>query len=263
MQYKGAVFFDIDGTLVDERNKIFVPTDNVKKAIKTLKEKGYLTGVATGRSLCYFPNLGIDFECYVSSNGALVEINGDVVYKMFYPQNDVLEIAKYMDENNTGYSLENSQHSYYKNACDNQFEEFINRFDLPDGAFVPLENPNDVQVNKILVYANNLGQLEEIRQRFESDYTVTNHHGGLTADIINNQISKAKGIEIVAEKIGISMKDTYAFGDDGNDYEMLKAAGCGVAMTPHDKILDEVADFVTLSVKDDGIVYALEKLDVI
>ena len=263
MQYKGAVFFDIDGTLVDERNEIFEPTDNVKKAIIKLKEKGYLTGVATGRSLCYFPELGIDFDCYVSSNGALVEINGEVVHKMFYPQNEVLEIAKYMEETNTGYSLENSEHSYYKNAHENQFEEFIARFELPDGAFVPLGKPSDVKVNKILVYANDLNQLEEIRRRFQGNYIIANHHGGLTADIISTQISKAKGIEIVAEKIGISMEDTYAFGDDGNDYEMLKAAGCGVAMTPHDKILDEVADFVTLSVKEDGIVYALETLGVI
>ena len=49
-QYKGAVFFDVDGTLVDERKKIYKPTAATKSAIKKLRETDWLVGIATGRS---------------------------------------------------------------------------------------------------------------------------------------------------------------------------------------------------------------------
>ena len=63
--YKGAVFFDVDGTLVDERLEIFKPTSKTIESIQKLKENGYLVGIATGRARCYVPDMGIDFDCYV------------------------------------------------------------------------------------------------------------------------------------------------------------------------------------------------------
>ena len=42
MEYKGIVFFDYDGTLTDENEKIFTPTEKTKKAIDALNENGYL-----------------------------------------------------------------------------------------------------------------------------------------------------------------------------------------------------------------------------
>ena len=33
MEYKGIVFFDYDGTLTDEHEKIFTPTEKTKKSI--------------------------------------------------------------------------------------------------------------------------------------------------------------------------------------------------------------------------------------
>ena len=36
-QYKGAVFFDVDGTLVDERLKIYHPTPKTAEAIGRLR----------------------------------------------------------------------------------------------------------------------------------------------------------------------------------------------------------------------------------
>lgn len=44
---------------------------------------------------------------------------------------------------------------------------------------------------------------------------------------------------------------------------MLRAAGIGVAMENAEKEAKEVADFVTLSNTDNGIVYALQKFGVL
>jgi hydroxymethylpyrimidine pyrophosphatase-like HAD family hydrolase len=49
-----------------------------------------------------------------------------------------------------------------------------------------------------------------------------------------------------------------AFGDGGNDVPMVRDAGVGVAMGNACEELKAVADYVTLSVDDDGIEAALQ-----
>lgn len=44
--WKSKLFFDIDGTLVNDRKSVLKST---KDAIKIVKEQGVLVGVATGR----------------------------------------------------------------------------------------------------------------------------------------------------------------------------------------------------------------------
>ncbi|MFR4218123.1 MAG: HAD hydrolase family protein, partial [[Clostridium] innocuum] len=50
---KGLVLYDYDGTLVDERDEIYVPTQLTKAAISRLQDLGYLCVLATGRALSY------------------------------------------------------------------------------------------------------------------------------------------------------------------------------------------------------------------
>ena len=53
---KGLVLYDYDGTLVDERDAIYVPSNITKKTISRLQDMGYLCVLATGRALSYIPS---------------------------------------------------------------------------------------------------------------------------------------------------------------------------------------------------------------
>ncbi|MEV4786354.1 HAD family hydrolase [Streptomyces tuirus] len=73
-------------------------------------------------------------------------------------------------------------------------------------------------------------------------------------------ITKATGLALAAEHLGLRPADTIAFGDMPNDIPMFDWAGHGVAMANAHPELKAVADEVTLSNEDDGIAVVLERL---
>ena len=128
--YKGAVFFDVDGTLVDERLKIYQPTEMTKQAIARLKENGYLVGIATGRSRCYTPKTDIDFDCYVTSNGAVAEVDGKEIHNDFISKEDLKTLIDYMESEGIGYAIEGSKACYVQAAAEEKFRKFLEIFHI-------------------------------------------------------------------------------------------------------------------------------------
>ena len=68
-------------------------------------------------------------------------------------------------------------------------------------------------------------------------------------------INKGRSIIEIADYYGIDHKDTYAFGDEINDIEMIKMAGVGVAMGNANTYIKEIADKIALSNDEDGIAH--------
>ena len=83
------------------------------------------------------------------------------------------------------------------------------------------------------------------------------------ADVTAKGVDKGEGVKSVAKYCGFSISEVMAFGDGGNDTNMLKVAGIGVAMGNAGDSLKKVADYVTTTVDDDGIRRALEHFHVI
>ena len=62
----------------------------------------------------------------------------------------------------------------------------------------------------------------------------------------------------LADFLGVPHEAVYAFGDGGNDLEMLRAAGCGVAMGNAPDFVKEQADCVCLPCAEDGLAEFIE-----
>jgi hydroxymethylpyrimidine pyrophosphatase-like HAD family hydrolase len=82
-----------------------------------------------------------------------------------------------------------------------------------------------------------------------TDYVV-----GWTAwlDLSPVGVSKASGLQIVCDKLGVDAADVLAIGDGRNDIEMLRWAGRGVAMGQSVEDVRAAADHVTGTVYEDG-----------
>ncbi|MFJ6543236.1 HAD family hydrolase [Streptomyces sp. NPDC091385] len=73
-------------------------------------------------------------------------------------------------------------------------------------------------------------------------------------------VTKATGLALAAEHLGLGRADTIAFGDMPNDIPMFQWAAHGVAMANAHRELRAVADEITLSNEDDGIAVVLERV---
>ena len=73
------------------------------------------------------------------------------------------------------------------------------------------------------------------------------------ADVIPADGGKTEGMARMLARFGLTRDECIAFGDGGNDIEMLKAAGIGVAMGNAAPAVQAAADYVTAGVDEDGI----------
>ena len=71
-------------------------------------------------------------------------------------------------------------------------------------------------------------------------------------------VTKASGLEFLADHLGFARERTVAFGDGENDVELLEWAGYGVAVAnAHERVL-AVADLVCPSDEEEGVAQVLE-----
>jgi Cof subfamily protein (haloacid dehalogenase superfamily) len=79
-------------------------------------------------------------------------------------------------------------------------------------------------------------------------------------EIANPTVTKAAGLEFLAEHLGFLPERTVAFGDGENDIELLEWAGFGVAVAnAHERVL-AVADYVCPPVTEEGVAQVIEAL---
>lgn len=73
-------------------------------------------------------------------------------------------------------------------------------------------------------------------------------------------MNKGSGLRELADRLGVPMSRVMAIGDNGNDIPMLREAGFGVAMWNATPDTLAAADYVTRSVREDGVAHAIRRL---
>ena len=64
--------------------------------------------------------------------------------------------------------------------------------------------------------------------------------------------------EQVLKLLGIPKERAYVFGDSSNDLDMFRFADHAVAMGKHAEVLEPYTEFVTKTVEEDGLAYAMK-----
>lgn len=117
-------------------------------------------------------------------------------------------------------------------------------------------------LNKLYIQHPELSddELTQVASDVAGDLVSATMAGAGIVELLPLGLTKATGLSLAARRLGVAPAETIAFGDMPNDVPMLTWAGYGVAMANAHQELKQVADEVTGSNDDDGIVSVLTRL---
>ena len=265
----GLVALDIDGTLLKWVEGVGTTYEEVPDVTRDAVRRAYDAGahvvLASGRSphgmsriadLLGLPTNGAERLWVVASNGAVVFRYPpvEVVHEELFDARPAVE-AVLRERPRALVAVEERGVGYRVNRP------------FPDGELSGELIETDVaelvadHVSRVIIRdpeatADDFVELAGRLGLHGTDYVV-----GWTAwlDLSPVGVSKASGLEIVAEKVGVPQEDVLAIGDGRNDIEMLRWAGRGVAMGQSVEEVRAAADHVTGTVWDDGVVIELSR----
>lgn len=255
-----AVFFDIDGTLVSFKTHR-IP-ESAERAIRALREKGILVFIASGRHLLSINNLGsLQFDGYITLNGGYCIAGKDqVIYKNSIPAEDITSLVRYMEEKEDFPCIFVHEHTLFLNHHNKDSREIFRMLDFPEPPIAPLRKASEGETLQLVAFFTKEQEEAIMKVMPHSEATRWNP---LFTDVVPRGSSKRVGIDKMLAHFGIALDEAMSFGDGGNDVSMLQHAGIGVAMGNAEDEVKQVADYVTSSVDDDGVMNALRHFGIL
>ena len=275
-----AVFFDIDGTLVNDRKSVLKST---KEAIKIVKDQGVFVGVATGRGPFFVKDLmdELDLDFAVTYNGQYIFNKERVLFASPIDKRSLRQVIAYAKENRKEIAMGTRQDvigsrimSFGLSPLSQLVSRFVPKFltrtvshsfnRMVSKALPQKEDDLLDLINQPIYQVLMLMTPEESNQAAsEFEYLKFTRSNPFAADIINQGNSKLEGIRRVGKEYGFDLNQVMAFGDSDNDLEMLAGVGMSVAMGNGSSSVKEVAKHITTSNQEDGIHKALEHFGVL
>lgn len=275
-----AVFFDIDGTLINDSRTVLKSTE---KAIHSLKEQGILVGLATGRGPFFvrpfMEQLQLDFA--VTYNGQYIFSRDKVISATPIDKQHLQQLIAYARKNRKEIALGTRDGvfgsrimSFGLSPVSQWSSRFVpkklvksvtNGFNRLIGKVVP-QNTQELSalsrqpIYQVLMLATPQ-ESEQLAEQFpELKFTRSSPYA---SDIINQGTSKLEGIKRIGEEFGFDISQVMAFGDSDNDLEMLSGVGLSIAMGNGTSKVKEIAKHTTSSNSQDGIHRALEHFGIL
>ena len=253
-----AVFFDVDGTLVSFKTHQ-VPQSTLE-AIKELQAKGIKVFVATGRHpsiLSEGNNVHeIDFDGFVTLNGQYCFTKDrEIIYENNICKEDIVSLLEFMKENKFPCAFVEDKDTYI-NYIDDVVENLLKSVNVPLPPVENIERAINGKVFQLNPYVN--VEFQEKLMKVLPNCEATRWSPAFI-DVIPAGGGKHVAIEKIMEYYGYKKDEIMAFGDGGNDIDMIKTAGCGVAMANGCDEIKRCADVITRTNDEEGVAYILEK----
>lgn len=256
MTYKATAFFDLDGTLLDDKSQV---RPEIKEAMTQLKENNILPVIATGRTevevAAIMKEANIDSD--IIMNGAFIRVAGDIIFSDVYDKELIKEVYDAVKENNDVISFYNEKEIW----CNAHNEFLLGAYDFIHTPVPPIDPEGYLTkpVNMLLV----LGQDNDTY--YTSQFPQLNFYRNtpFSLDTVKKTVSKGNAVKILQEKLQLTDVPSYAFGDGPNDLALFEACDIKIAMGNAVDVLKEKADFITKKNTEGGIVHALKHFELI
>lgn len=249
-------------------------TEYTRNVIQRLANK-YVVVPTTGRGFYKLREeiLKVENIRYViSANGAVVTdgLKRKRLFESLIPYKVAAKIAdKYTRENTFVYIHRNDEYSthvfgclnkeFYENNLKRDFKTDYKDLDIVDLYDYILKDQRNVL--KIGIRFKSQCDLEIAKQDIERSFPKVNvfEVGNIGLEITEKLASKKDSLEKLCTYLNVDSLNVLAIGDNGNDVEMLKWAGVGVAMKNAVVQAKEVANFICEDNDHDGAAHFLEE----
>ena len=264
--------FDLDGTVLDGG----CMSDEVGKAIDALSASGVATAIATGRDISQIPlDVFAHFSYFVTANGAMVtDREGNVIFGQPMSSHTAMAALRILHGNggksclylngfvviSPRFLIRLLRRTNYLSKSHRKSTKEVRK----SGMTVRMHHyikKRDINVYRIQTFFRNMEDAAEAAGQLRN----TGEHQAvlLTDKSIETTaygITKAGGLLKLCNHLGCGPQNIIAFGDSANDLEMLGEAGYSVGMGNAEKCVLEKVDYITDTVKDDGVATAIRKL---
>ncbi len=263
---------DLDGTLFTTDKVI---TDRLKKAIKSITDKGILFVPATGRVHDAVPesikNLYVSYM--ITSNGArIIDVKtGKDIVQNFIPDEYVDFVVEAIKSHHVIIEVFRDNKAFVDKKVHMNPEKYgvtPHHARYIKDTRIPVEDIfEDIKSHK--AYLENINiifddkALQNAITKKLKDYgklTVTSS-SPINIEITSLLATKGNALGELSKKLGFTRDNVMAFGDSENDISMIEFAGIGVAMANADENVKHYAKIVADSCDDFGVAKIIEKLE--
>lgn len=264
------IAIDIDGTLFNDKKEI---TPKTLDALLQIQKLGSIIILASGRPTSGLIPLAkeLDMEKYY---GIICAYNGglamdcstkEILYSSTIPLEKAKEFLKYLEQYSVNPIVDDGYFIYTDDANGFQIPYESQSNNLKIKIVKNISDSINFSPAKVLIaapekYLNE--NMNNIIEPFKSTFSFT-----LSAPFYLETtpigVNKAKTLKVLSQKLEVAQNDVIAFGDAENDKEMLEFAGTAVAMGNAVDSLKTIANMITKSNNEDGIEFALKKLNLI
>lgn len=252
---------DMDGTFLTNNNEY--DQERFTRQYEFMKEKGIHFVVASGNQYyqlrSFFPDIHNELA-FIAENGAYIVDQGKDVFVAKLAKEDIQTVLKVVNQYPEVEKIVCGRKSAYISKYID--EDFYNTMNFYYHRLAKVDNFDDFDDTIFKIYLhcskdNFETILTELKEKIGHIMTpVDCGHFGI--DLIIPGINKVHGINLLMERWKISDAETMAFGDSGNDLEMLEQATYGFAMANAKEAIKKIADYTISSNEEHGVLEVVD-----
>jgi len=254
-----VVACDLDGTLIARDNRL---SDRVAAAVERAVERGLVVLAVTGRPWQWTIDIarahGMMPTAVVSNGAALLHVESGEVESTGLRDGTVLGLMQRIRAAvpDITFAVDAVEVMAYERGFTDP--TYVGDHEVED--LSPLVGRGVIKL--ICRQAGVLGSAlaAELDHEVLDGVAVPYAGHGEWVELLPEGVSKASGLELICERLGITATEVVAVGDAWNDLTMLQWAGVGVAMANAAPEVLAVADRIVPAAEDDGVADLLEEL---
>lgn len=262
MGNRKALFFDVDGTLLNEAHEI---PESTETALKQARKNGHLVFINSGRVSGLLKQLTerIDVDGILCGCGTEVIVEGKQIYYYNLSEKWKEKIKTEILPLDIDYIMEGKNGCYFRPETSRFPEvERTRRFVAEENGHGSESFEGLYEISKFCIQSDEKSDLERFKKIFSEAFDIIDRGNGFF-ECVPHGHDKGTAILKVLEYYQIPVEDAYVFGDSSNDVGMFQVCKNCIAMKKHDQALEAYASFVTKDINDDGIAYALKHFEII